>query len=253
MTQDSSATVEAVEFLEAIRQREVQMQGAALSLRNWYDMEVAYNALRDKIDAEMIRLRRASLNTPADKPNSATMVKVADQFLRHRGLLEEYNHWLATGGEMLTTQAVEPDDATFAKMVSFVRHAAKVINDPDDEDAETVAENAVAHILRLAHPPQPDALAKGCMAIAGQLDAALSERNESRLKILAFLHRHEIIAALNSHTIPDTEADRLREALTKCRDQFQFYANEHTAAGKLEKAATNQRFSDLASSAIGPA
>lgn len=109
MTQDSSATVEAVEFLEAIRQREVQMQGAALSLRNWYDMEVAYNALRDKIDAEMIRLRRASLNTPADKPNSATMVKVADQFLRHRGLLEEYNHWLATGGEMLTTQAVEPE------------------------------------------------------------------------------------------------------------------------------------------------
>ncbi len=45
----------------------------------------------------------------------------------------------------------------------------------------------------------------------------------------------------------------LLAALEKCRDQFQFYANEHTAAGKLEKAATNQSFADLASTALSSA
>lgn len=40
------------------------------------------------------------------------------------------------------------------------------------------------------------------------------------------------------------------EVLDKCRAQFQFYANEHTAAGNLEKAATNQRFADMAACAL---
>jgi hypothetical protein len=42
----------------------------------------------------------------------------------------------------------------------------------------------------------------------------------------------------------------LREALTKCRDQFAFYADEHRKAGKDEKAATNQRFADLCNEAL---
>lgn len=40
------------------------------------------------------------------------------------------------------------------------------------------------------------------------------------------------------------------EALDKCRAQFQFYADEHTSAGKLEKAATNQRFAAMAALAL---
>ena len=39
-------------------------------------------------------------------------------------------------------------------------------------------------------------------------------------------------------------------ALREARDQFAFYAREHTAAGKHEKAATNQRFADLADAAL---
>lgn len=45
--------------LEALRRREVQMMGAAISTRSWHDMETAYNQLRDKIDAELSRRRRA--------------------------------------------------------------------------------------------------------------------------------------------------------------------------------------------------
>jgi Lar family restriction alleviation protein len=45
-------------------------------------------------------------------------------------------------------------------------------------------------------------------------------------------------------------AQELYEALEKCRDQFAFYASEHAAAGKNEKAATNQRFADLADAAL---
>ena len=45
--------------LEALRRREVQMMGAAISTRSWHDMENAYNQLRDKIDAELIRPKQA--------------------------------------------------------------------------------------------------------------------------------------------------------------------------------------------------
>lgn len=41
--------------LEALRRREVQMMGAAISTRSWHDMENAYNQLRDKVDAELTR------------------------------------------------------------------------------------------------------------------------------------------------------------------------------------------------------
>lgn len=46
-----------------------------------------------------------------------------------------------------------------------------------------------------------------------------------------------------------TSADVI-ETLQACRDQFAFYAREHAAAGKHEKAATNQRFADLASATL---
>lgn len=48
------------------------------------------------------------------------------------------------------------------------------------------------------------------------------------------------------------EIDRLREAMVLCREQFQFYANEHRAAGKMEKAATNQKYADIANAALNP-
>ena len=46
------------------------------------------------------------------------------------------------------------------------------------------------------------------------------------------------------------ENDRMREALKLCRDQFAFYANEHTKANKLEKAATNQRYARICAVAL---
>lgn len=39
--------------VEAWRQREVQALGAALSRRNWHEMETAYNELRDKMDRHL--------------------------------------------------------------------------------------------------------------------------------------------------------------------------------------------------------
>ena len=45
--------------------------------------------------------------------------------------------------------------------------------------------------------------------------------------------------------------EELTQALIACRDQFQFYANEHFNAGKLDKAATNQSFADMAEKALG--
>lgn len=39
-------------------------------------------------------------------------------------------------------------------------------------------------------------------------------------------------------------------AAREARDQFFFYAREHTAAGKHEKAATNQRFADMLTDAL---
>lgn len=40
--------------LVVLRRREVQMLGAALSLRDWHSTEVAYDQLRDRIDNEII-------------------------------------------------------------------------------------------------------------------------------------------------------------------------------------------------------
>lgn len=48
----------------------------------------------------------------------------------------------------------------------------------------------------------------------------------------------------------ETENARLREALKQVADQFQFYTNEHKAKGADAKAETNQRFADLARSAL---
>lgn len=48
------------------------------------------------------------------------------------------------------------------------------------------------------------------------------------------------------------EIERLREAMVLCQEQFQFYANEHRAAGKIEKAATNQKYADIACAALNP-
>jgi hypothetical protein len=53
---------------------------------------------------------------------------------------------------------------------------------------------------------------------------------------------------MNTHT--RIVGDPVRSALAQCRDQFAFYAGEHEAAGKDEKAATNRKFADLASAAL---
>jgi len=47
-----------------------------------------------------------------------------------------------------------------------------------------------------------------------------------------------------------TANNRMVTALKQCGNQFAFYATVHTAAGKLEKADTNQRFADIARAAL---
>ena len=58
---------------------------------------------------------------------------------------------------------------------------------------------------------------------------------------------HPLAIALRQ---PRAELAEARAALTACASQFQFYAGLHAAAGKPEKAATNQSFADLARSAL---
>ena len=43
-----------VEALGLLRQREFQMMGAAISRRNWHELEAAYNAARDRMDRSPI-------------------------------------------------------------------------------------------------------------------------------------------------------------------------------------------------------
>lgn len=63
--------------------------------------------------------------------------------------------------------------------------------------------------------------------------------------------RYDQIAGANARLI--AAAPDLLAALTACRGQFDFYAREHRAAEKHEKAATNERFAFLATQAINKA
>lgn len=47
-----------------------------------------------------------------------------------------------------------------------------------------------------------------------------------------------------------TATGTMEDALRRCRDQFAFYAREHEAAGKGEKAATNRQFAQIAEDAL---
>lgn len=64
------------------------------------------------------------------------------------------------------------------------------------------------------------------------------------LDALACRKASEVITAL------EAEIARKDEALRTLRDQFAFYAREHRAAGKDEKAETNERFEQIARAAL---
>jgi len=71
--------------LANLRQREVQMMGAAISVRSWRQMEDAYNKLRDKIDRELIRRRRAERETPPPSQHREPIEADRDLFISLRG------------------------------------------------------------------------------------------------------------------------------------------------------------------------
>ena len=56
-------------LLPCLRQREVQAIGAAISTRNWHDLEQAYNSLRDKMDAALTRPQPPAATPGADGKN----------------------------------------------------------------------------------------------------------------------------------------------------------------------------------------
>lgn len=64
MTPNSNPNPEVREGLELLRTREVQMMGAAISTRNWHNMETAYNAGRDRLDGLLATLHRAAAASP---------------------------------------------------------------------------------------------------------------------------------------------------------------------------------------------
>ena len=80
--------------LEALRKREVQMMGAALSTRNWHNMENAYNQLRDKIDAELGRRFRVSRHS-AEPAASAWIVGNGNR-TRWRRWIDGTPTWIAS-------------------------------------------------------------------------------------------------------------------------------------------------------------
>jgi hypothetical protein len=57
-------------------------------------------------------------------------------------------------------------------------------------------------------------------------------------------------AALAQPSVAASGGEPLREAALAAQRQFNFYAREHRAAGKHEKADTNQRFSDMLEAAL---
>lgn len=66
-----------------------------------------------------------------------------------------------------------------------------------------------------------------------------------------FVATGSIACPLNVRAAPPAmDREAVERALTSCRDQFAFYAREHTAAGKSEKAATNARFAKIADDAL---
>jgi hypothetical protein len=93
-----------------------------------------------------------------------------------------------------------------------------------------------------------EAIEESLADIAKAFDALFSDRDEWKQQHENLLEvRQQDLFALSG---PRLSNEGVREALIKCRDQFAFYAREHTAAGKLEKAATNQRFADMATQAL---
>ena len=82
--------------------------------------------------------------------------------------------------------------------------------------------------------------------------AELARRLRERAQKEAFfpMIKAECTAAAALIETQAREIAELRAALTACASQFQFYAGLHAAAGKPEKAATNQSFADLARSAL---
>jgi len=77
--------------LETLRSRETQMLGAAISRRNWQDVEAAYNQLRDRQDGPIA----AVLRTPAPAPVGGDVVGLLNAILDAQNA-QPYRGWNIT-------------------------------------------------------------------------------------------------------------------------------------------------------------
>ena len=101
-----------------------------------------------------------------------------------------------------------------------------------------------AACIEAEYDPPPSSLpdiARGIRQLRAERDEARAERDKLTSEV--FLSAHEVVFLR-------TDLAELREALTKCADQFAFYAAEHERAGKTEKAATNRAMEKIARDAL---
>lgn len=138
-------------------------------------------------------------------------------------------------------------EAGYTETPLFTRAAPPAM---DREAVERVREAASAMLPKnvcLTNPNWADGTVVPLETTLGELralSAALSTLSADAIRQREGEASNRVIYLLQG------DNSRMAAALRSCRDQFAFYAREHTVAGKSEKAATNARFAKIADDAL---
>jgi len=162
--------------LETLRSRETQMLGAAISRRNWQDVEAAYNQLRDRQDGPIA----AVLRTPAPAPVGGDVVEALKDVLAS----------LVAAHSLLSRspKTAAPSDKMFDQMLK------------DYEKSIERGRKAYTALQAQPAPAQGDDVVELDWATAFEKAAAKTARLEQELNIANADH---IALWLEANTIPD--------------------------------------------------
>ncbi len=174
--------------LETLRSRETQMLGAAISRRNWQDVEAAYNQLRDRQDGPIA----AVLRTPAPAPVGGDVVGLLNAILDAQNA-QPYRGWNIT----------KLNKAVDAAREHLGLPSIRELN-PDIaamQDHARANKDAIQSALQsLPAPAQGDDVVELDWATAFEKAAAKTARLEQELNIANADH---IALWLEANTIPD--------------------------------------------------